>query len=88
MPFKSEAQRKYMFAKHPSIAQKWAKEGKANVAGKPAKKKSAPGKKSALPVLPAKKGKGGGLKKVAEKAGGYAAAKKASPKRVAVKRKK
>jgi hypothetical protein len=28
MPFKSEAQRKYMFAKHPKIAKKWAKEAK------------------------------------------------------------
>lgn len=26
MPFKSEKQRKYMFAKHPKIARRWAKE--------------------------------------------------------------
>ena len=26
MPFKSEAQRRLMFAKHPEIAKKWAKE--------------------------------------------------------------
>ncbi len=26
MPFKSQAQLKYMFAKHPLIANKWAKE--------------------------------------------------------------
>lgn len=25
MPFKSEKQRRYMYAKHPSIAKKWAK---------------------------------------------------------------
>ncbi len=25
MPFKSEAQRKFMYAKHPKIAKKWAK---------------------------------------------------------------
>jgi hypothetical protein len=25
MPFKSEAQRKYMFAKHPKIAERWVK---------------------------------------------------------------
>lgn len=31
MPFKSEAQRRYMFARHPEIAQKWAKEGKAGI---------------------------------------------------------
>lgn len=24
MPFKSEKQRRYMFAKHPTIAKKWA----------------------------------------------------------------
>ena len=29
MPFESEAQRKYMFAKHPGIAKKWAHEGEA-----------------------------------------------------------
>jgi len=26
MPFKSEAQKKYMFAEHPKIAKQWAKE--------------------------------------------------------------
>lgn len=26
MPFKSEKQRKYMFAKHPKIAERWAHE--------------------------------------------------------------
>ena len=26
MPFKSEAQRGYMFAKHPEMAKRWAKE--------------------------------------------------------------
>lgn len=31
MPFKSEAQRRYMFARHPEIAEKWAKEGKAGI---------------------------------------------------------
>jgi len=25
MPFKSKAQRKYLFAKHPKIARRWAK---------------------------------------------------------------
>lgn len=25
MPFKSEAQRKFLFAKHPTIAKRWAK---------------------------------------------------------------
>ena len=28
MPFKSEAQRRYMFANHPRIAHRWAHEGK------------------------------------------------------------
>ena len=26
MPFKSEKQRKFMFAKHPAIAKRWTKE--------------------------------------------------------------
>ena len=26
MPFKSQAQRKYMYAKHPGIARRWSKE--------------------------------------------------------------
>ena len=26
MPFKSEAQRKFMYAKHPEIAKRWSKE--------------------------------------------------------------
>ena len=26
MPFKSQAQRKFMYAKHPGIAKKWSKE--------------------------------------------------------------
>ncbi len=26
MPFKSEAQKRFMFAKHPKIAKKWSKE--------------------------------------------------------------
>lgn len=29
MPFKSEAQRNFMFAKHPEIAKKWADEMKS-----------------------------------------------------------
>jgi hypothetical protein len=28
MPFKSKAQQKFMFAKHPKIAKRWAKETK------------------------------------------------------------
>lgn len=34
MPFKSEAQRRLMWAKHPEIARRWTKEGKGHVAGK------------------------------------------------------
>lgn len=36
MPFKSEAQRKYLWANHPAIARRWAKEygDKAPVAKK------------------------------------------------------
>ena len=33
MPFQSEAQRRFMFAKHPEIAKKWVKEGKGYVKG-------------------------------------------------------
>lgn len=33
MPFKSEAQRRLMWAKHPEIARRWTKEGKGHVAG-------------------------------------------------------
>lgn len=36
MPFKSEKQRRFMWAKHPEIAQRWADEAKA---GKKPKKK-------------------------------------------------
>lgn len=31
MPFRSEAQRRYMFSQHPDIARRWASEGKAYV---------------------------------------------------------
>ena len=47
MPFKSEAQRKYMYAKHPEIAKRWQKEGKGNVTGYTKSKISAPTKKAA-----------------------------------------
>lgn len=33
MPFKSEAQRRYMWAQHPEIAEAWA-HGKSSVTGK------------------------------------------------------
>ena len=33
MPFKSESQRKFMWAKHPKIAEAWA-HGKSSVTGK------------------------------------------------------
>lgn len=41
MPFKSESQRRFMFAKHPAIARRWVSEGKGNVvvAGNPIKDK-------------------------------------------------
>ena len=29
MPFKSEKQRKYLWAKHPEVAEKWGREGHA-----------------------------------------------------------
>jgi len=37
MPFQSEKQRRFMFAKHPAIAKRWADEGKAYVKPKPKK---------------------------------------------------
>ena len=39
MPFKSKSQARFMFAKHPKIAKKWAKEGHS-LKGLPEKKKS------------------------------------------------
>lgn len=39
MPFKSEAQQKYMFANHPEIAKKWAKKH-GTIKNKKGKKKS------------------------------------------------
>lgn len=42
MPFKSKAQQGYMFAKHPKIAKKWAKET-PNMKSLPQKKKNMPG---------------------------------------------
>jgi hypothetical protein len=31
MPFKSEAQKRFMYARHPDIAERWQKEGKGYV---------------------------------------------------------
>ena len=42
MPFESKAQQKFMFAKHPKIAKRWAKET-SNIKGLPEKKKNMPG---------------------------------------------
>ena len=39
MPFVSEKQRRFMYSKHPEIAKRWAKEGKANVVKKKKYKK-------------------------------------------------
>lgn len=33
MPFQSEAQRRFMFAKHPRIAKRWAKEHPESASG-------------------------------------------------------
>lgn len=38
MPYKSEAQRKFMWAKHPEIAKKWAAKGHDYVLGHEKKK--------------------------------------------------
>jgi len=51
MPFRSEAQRKFMFAKHPAIAKRWAEEYPESAKGnlpehvKPKPKKKAKKKK-------------------------------------------
>lgn len=37
MPFKSESQRKFMWAKHPEIARKWTAEGNGKVVPEPSK---------------------------------------------------
>ena len=88
-----------MFAKHPTIAHRWAQEGKADMA----MYKVTPIKKTAAKktVKPAKKTRSSGATKVetgggfvrgaVKKAGGSAAAaaaaKKSSPRRVATKKK-
>lgn len=38
MPFKSESQKRYLYAKHPDIAKRWSKESKK----KPSKKNYSP----------------------------------------------
>ena len=42
MPFKSKAQQRFMFAKHPEMAKRWAKETK-NIKKLPEHKKKMPG---------------------------------------------
>jgi hypothetical protein len=39
MPFKSEKQRRFMWAKHPKIAQRWANEAKAKRKARKTKRK-------------------------------------------------
>lgn len=39
MPFKSDRQRKYMFANHPEIAKRWLNEEKPSPQEKPKKKR-------------------------------------------------
>lgn len=60
MPFKSDKQRRYMYAKHPEIASRWQKEGKGNVAGygkttSSPKVKMAAAKSKAKKIVAAKK---------------------------------
>jgi hypothetical protein len=40
MPYESEKQRKFMYAKHPEIAKRYEKEGKNKVVKKAAAKKT------------------------------------------------
>ena len=44
MPFRSEKQRRFMYAQHPDIAERWTKEAKA--AGKKPVQKKATAKKA------------------------------------------
>lgn len=44
MPFKSEKQRKFMYAKHPAIAKRWSKEEKMMKNPMPMKKHMMPKK--------------------------------------------
>lgn len=53
MPFKSEAQRRFMYAKHPDIAKRWSDEYGDEVGGKDKKK----GRKSVEGLKKAHKGK-------------------------------
>ena len=43
MPFRSEKQRRFMWARHPTIAKRWSKEAKAK--GQPQVQKKRRGKK-------------------------------------------
>ena len=43
MPFKSERQRKYLFAKHPEIAKRWVAEGKGYVVKRRTRKRNKKG---------------------------------------------
>jgi len=47
MPFKSEAQRRFMWLKHPRIAKRWANEPGAKNKGLPYHKKEAESEKKA-----------------------------------------
>lgn len=38
MPYKSEKQRRFMYAEHPEIAKRWEKEGANRIEGKRKKK--------------------------------------------------
>jgi len=38
MPFASDKQRKYLYAKHPKVAKKWSEEGKKKARKKRGKK--------------------------------------------------
>jgi len=51
MPYASEKQRRFMYAKHPEIAKRWDEEGKNYVKGdKPPEKKTKPTNPGAKPV--------------------------------------
>ncbi len=89
MPFKSEAQRKYMFAKHPQIAAKWAAEERGSgMANYKAAKKASPKRTATRSGGAVKVETSGGLAKrlVARAGGTKSAAAKKAVKRVAKKK--
>ncbi len=57
MPFQSEKQRRFMYAKHPEIAKRWTEEYGSEIGGDHEKKSKKKAKKSTEGLKKAYKGK-------------------------------